>query len=271
MSVRKWQYLHSDCLIKIFQKVGQEAMVQVVPFVCKSWYQTSLDPLCWTYLSFSGDISIKGIKTLVDRSCGTAVEVVFGTSLRHDEFIYISERCPKVTVVSLPEILESSSCSCKDSCDCKENYDNIVPTVVRNWKNLQHLIIHTSFSFKEIITEVATHCKNLETLQVGRSYSFEISLKVVSVITSSLPRIKVLILGKGTEIPRECLLTLLSGCKELIRVDVRECFGFDADDEEILKMASHIKVFMAEGSKRQNDFMEFLYYLRDFGQANDEV
>ncbi|KAL5718929.1 hypothetical protein ACHQM5_011780 [Ranunculus cassubicifolius] len=255
MEVRNWQYLEGDCLVKIFQKVGIEAMMKAVPFVCKSWYKTSLDPLCWTYLYFAYELPTEAIEMLIDRSCGNAIDVFFEQDLCFDDFIYISERCPKVNVVRLPKCLNWCYCSYKSRCDCKEKEKKIVPTVVRNWKNLQHLIIDTSFYFKRIINEVATHCKNLETLQVSCTVKVEISLKEVSVITSSLPRIKVLILGKGTEIPRECLLTLLSGCKELIRVDVRECFGFDADDEEILKMASHIKVFMAEGSKRQTGSM----------------
>ncbi|KAL5718926.1 hypothetical protein ACHQM5_011777 [Ranunculus cassubicifolius] len=210
MEVRKWQYLQGDCLVKIFQKLGIEAMMKAVPFVCKSWYKTSLDPLCWKYLIFSYEFPTQGMKTLVDRSCGTAVELVFGTHLRHDDFIYISKRCPKVNVVRLPQFLK--------------------------------------------------------TLQVSCSWDSEISLKEVSIITSSLPKIKGLILGKSTEIARESLLTLLSGCKELIRVDVRECFGFDADDEEILKMASRIKVFMAEGSRRHNDLKESLYSM-----TNEEI
>ena len=35
-----------DCLVKVFQKVGMEALLLDVPFVCKSWYEATLNPKC---------------------------------------------------------------------------------------------------------------------------------------------------------------------------------------------------------------------------------
>lgn len=44
---RKWENLASDCLVYIFCYLGLEELTVVLPFVCKSWYEASLDPRCW--------------------------------------------------------------------------------------------------------------------------------------------------------------------------------------------------------------------------------
>ena len=38
--------------MQVFQKVGMEALLLAVPFVCKSWYQATLNPKCWQHLIF---------------------------------------------------------------------------------------------------------------------------------------------------------------------------------------------------------------------------
>ncbi|CAL2245398.1 unnamed protein product [Prunus armeniaca] len=47
---------------------------------------------------------------------------------------------------------------------------------------------------------------------------------------------------------------LLCGCKDLVMLDARDCFGFDENDNEISKLASHISKFMRSGF----EFPEFL-------------
>ncbi|KAF5183166.1 F-box/LRR-repeat protein [Thalictrum thalictroides] len=105
-SVRKkrWEDLNTDCLIKIFEKLGLESLIIDIPFVCKSWYKASLDPLLYKVLHFEVmpvedrttwatitapdkrfaqkkysklPPSIGFIKIAVKRSCGIATEVVF--------------------------------------------------------------------------------------------------------------------------------------------------------------------------------------------------
>ena len=49
---RIWGDLNSDCLVKIFGKVGMESLLLDIPFVCKSWYKASLDSSCWQCLIF---------------------------------------------------------------------------------------------------------------------------------------------------------------------------------------------------------------------------
>ncbi|KAM5560693.1 hypothetical protein ABKV19_021719 [Rosa sericea] len=49
---RRWEDLDEDCLANVFTKVGMESLLLAVPYVCKSWYATTLNPLSWRFLSF---------------------------------------------------------------------------------------------------------------------------------------------------------------------------------------------------------------------------
>ncbi|BBN68541.1 hypothetical protein Prudu_465S002800, partial [Prunus dulcis] len=43
---------------------------------------------------------------------------------------------------------------------------------------------------------------------------------------------------KGANVSRDSLVTLLCGCKDLVVLDIRDCIGFDENDDEILKWFS---------------------------------
>ncbi|KAH0976194.1 hypothetical protein GBA52_018093 [Prunus armeniaca] len=46
---------------------------------------------------------------------------------------------------------------------------------------------------------------------------------------------------EGAKVNRDGLVTLLRECKGLVMLDVRDCSGFDENNDEISKLASHIK------------------------------
>lgn len=46
-------------------------------------------------------------------------------------------------------------------------------------------------------------------------------------------------------------MVILQGCKELVRLGFCECVGFEVD-EEILKLASHIRTFEYECSRAKS-------------------
>ena len=48
----KWEDPNKDLLVDIFRRVGMESLLLDVPLVCKSWYKTNLDPMCWEHLNF---------------------------------------------------------------------------------------------------------------------------------------------------------------------------------------------------------------------------
>ncbi|CAL2262633.1 unnamed protein product [Prunus armeniaca] len=51
----------------------------------------------------------------------------------------------------------------------------------------------------------------------------------------------------GAKVNRDGLVTLMHGCKDLVMLDARDCSGFDENDDEISKIASHISQFKCDG------------------------
>ncbi|CAL8159683.1 unnamed protein product [Prunus armeniaca] len=51
----------------------------------------------------------------------------------------------------------------------------------------------------------------------------------------------------GAKVNRDGLVTLMRGCKDLVMLDAKDCSGFEENDDEISKIASHISQFMCEG------------------------
>ncbi|CAL2261954.1 unnamed protein product [Prunus armeniaca] len=64
----------------------------------------------------------------------------------------------------------------------------------------------------------------------------------------------------GAQVNRDGLVTLLRGCKDLVLLDARDCYGFDENDDEISKLESHISKFMCEGF----EFPKFLCGMDNF-------
>ena len=119
----------------------------------------------------------------------------------------------------------------------------IIPKFISKWKNLEMLKLG-KYYLKEILPQIGLHCNNFIWLSAPYNYFHKDD---ASALVASLPKLEYLDLhGGGFE--KEALLMILQGCKHLVHLDVRQCFGFDDDDAEILELASHIPVFMCEGS-----------------------
>ena len=101
------------------------------------------------------------------------------------------------------------------------------------------------FYMKSVLPQIGLHCNNFIWLSAPRA---GIRKYVASAIVASLPRLEYLDIPY-TFFEREALVIILQGCKKLVYLDVRKCFGFCDDDAEILELASHIPVFMCEGSR----------------------
>jgi hypothetical protein len=66
---RKWEDLPINCLVSVFEKVDLASRTLGVPFVCKSWFEASIEPGCWKVLDLrdtdifeSGSHFVKGFK-----------------------------------------------------------------------------------------------------------------------------------------------------------------------------------------------------------------
>ncbi|KAF9618070.1 hypothetical protein IFM89_000021 [Coptis chinensis] len=120
----------------------------------------------------------------------------------------------------------------------------------------------------EDLNYISEECKALKILSVpyfdatpeqsnfvGLFINSGIDIEEATSIVTNLPKIKYLSL-RNCSVPRECLIQILNGCRDLVLFDVRDCIGFDEDEEEILKIASHIKNFRLQGSMLYDYYYE---------------
>ncbi|KAJ6749500.1 hypothetical protein OIU85_000170 [Salix viminalis] len=233
MEERKWEDLEFDCLVNVLGRVDMESLLLYVPFVCKSWYEASLNPSCWKHLVFPQDMhsswDVEDL-TLIQKF-NLWCPALISLSLSADHFL-------------------SSEYSC------------ILPTLIGKWEHLESLWLANSDNLVDIITQISLACSNFSGLNVS---SATIGEKEASAIVTNLPNIKSLIL-RGAEIDLENVVIILQGCRNLVHLDVRNCTGFISDDERVLELASNIKTFMCEGSRLD----DYDYDYEDFGDDFDE-
>ncbi|KAL6146369.1 hypothetical protein ACLB2K_057049 [Fragaria x ananassa] len=172
MHKRRWENLCMDCITKVFARVGMESLILSLPFVCKSWYAATLDPLCWQYLYFpdlepsllTGPNSTKlesygpfydkfveeyhiernrsrfsitaFIKLVVNRSNGKALELKMPGFSTEEALRYVSDACPNLRVLNLPDDLQIFK------------HSGIIPEVIGKWKSLEQL--HLGSNLKKI-------------------------------------------------------------------------------------------------------------------------
>ncbi|KAK9933185.1 hypothetical protein M0R45_020389 [Rubus argutus] len=262
---RRWEELDVDCLVSIFGRVGMESLLLDVPFVCKSWYKATLNPSCWQSLIFpelttdpfgfnledtfierfvneyrldeSRFSATAFIKFVISRSKGKATALRLSRCASEDALKYAADDCHLFSWVSCPN---GSGIAPRFS----ENKSSIIQEVIGKWTHLEWLVLGSSYNLENFLGQICIHCKDLSRLSVANAY---IGKDTAVAIVSSLPKLKQLILKKAN-IGRDDLVTLLQGCKELVHLDVSDCIGFNEEDEEISKLASHIANFSSKGS-----------------------
>ncbi|KAF9625244.1 hypothetical protein IFM89_020830 [Coptis chinensis] len=259
MAERRWEDLNCDCLALVFERVGLKHLMLDVPLVCKSWYKAHLSPGCWKNLDFrfANDFSFGSsytnlIKFAVSRSCGTATMVALPNDCTFEDLNYISEECKALKILIVPYL------------DATPKQRQCIPELIAKLNYLENLGI-CGVELNKIVTQIGIHCSNFVGLFINSSIHFD---EATSIVTN-LPKIKHLSL-RNCSLPRECLIQILNGCRDLVLFDVRGCIGFDEDDEEILKLASHIKDFRPQGSMLYDDYYETGADYEDFtGNGSD--
>ncbi|XP_077215588.1 F-box/LRR-repeat protein At3g48880-like [Tasmannia lanceolata] len=136
---------------------------------------------------------------------------------------------------------------------CTRGAKIIVAELVGKLKHLEILLLEViPDSFTEILQVISNHCKNFVNLKA----SGWVDDNVASAIVMFLPKIKYLNLSAST-LSKKNLMVILEGCKDLELLYLKNCVGFDVD-EEILNRASHIRDFNCEGAQLEEDFL-FVY------------
>lgn len=261
---RKWENLPSDCLVSIFCYLGLVELTVTLPFVCKSWYEASLDPRCWKKLDFQAldfcsesnlerrfkqEYGVRSsfsfsafMKLCVSRSRGSAVELatpyIEGASILQD-LIFASIECPRLKVLAITGIYHQD--------------DNQLHDLISKWKELEILkITWKPISIVEILEQISINCPNFIGLHLyGLFHVVE-----TRAIARCIPRLKILMIS-GSTICKEDLMVILDGCKELEVLDVSNCAGFDVDNDIIMK-ASKIKKFECEGTTKEGGLIHYL-------------
>ncbi|KAJ6838406.1 F-box/LRR-repeat protein-like [Iris pallida] len=257
----KWKEMEMDCLVLIFQKLSLQDLTLNVSYVCKTWFQASLSPLCWRVLDFRTLDFTPGskfsrrfaaarypssrpaafsafMKLAVRRSCGAAVELRFPLffEVSTEDLVRASTGCPKLKVLGMDSLRPESELH--------------LPRLIGKWKELEQLEMETGpSSISDLAAAIGLDCRNFR----GLSMSGEVKMEDALAIVECLPKLKELNLSRSY-LPKRELLAIMDGCRELETLSVKYCVGFKADDEEILGRACGTIKLEHEGSKLREDF-----------------
>lgn len=157
----------------------------------------------------------------------------FKTGSIHSYVLLFFYRCPEIKTLSIPENLLFNK------------HMNL--ELIGKWKKLEvvSLDLGCSFYLEEILAVLIKECKQFCGLDLSNAYIFE---HEASTIVNLAPTIKYLNL-RGAKTNRYSVYMILKGCKDLVVFDARNCVGFNEDDSEISKHASHVKSFKCKGSQ----------------------
>ncbi|KAJ9693752.1 hypothetical protein PVL29_009622 [Vitis rotundifolia] len=244
-----------DCLVNVFRRVGMESLLLDVPFVGKSWYKASLDPKCWERLIFPKyikpddiwDNSPLGERLMMEYQESFSVTAFIKSVVAHSQRRATLLRLPICCTEEALEYAANESPSLKAlrlHDDLLFKKSTIIPKLISKWKNLEMLSLGSTHNMEEILAQISFHCNNFIMLFAPGIY---VGKDEATAIVTSLPNLKYLVL-KGSTIERENLVTVLQGCKKLLRLGVRKWIGFEENDAEILALAFYIPTFMCKGS-----------------------
>ncbi|XP_059650686.1 F-box/LRR-repeat protein At3g48880-like [Cornus florida] len=260
MEERKCEELNMDCLVNVLGRLGMESLLFDVPFVCKSRYKATLNPLCWQHLDFpktsnsfksrlldeyrsKGFKATELIKLAIDRSGGSAVSLVVPMYFTDEAFVCLAERL--VVEAVLPPLEGGMNLFAMDI-GCPALKFLTLPLVASN----------ESPFFSRFISK----WKSISGGYIEKDESL--------LIVTLLPNIKCLDL-RQTYLNREALVRILKCCRNLVYFDVRDCEGFEGD-EEILKLASHIPNFIYGSRVPEEGLICTFSGVPDDGWSEDE-
>jgi len=144
--------------------------------------------------------------------------------------------CPRLRRLALPQLTAGDEARLLD--------------LIPRWPLLEHLELDTkpSSSFPALAAQLALHCPGFASLKTSGAVKPEDA----AALARSLPGLRSLCLDRSY-LPREQLLAILAGCRDLREFCARGCVGFDDKDEEVLGRGARIQRFDVGGSKLVDD------------------
>lgn len=126
-------------------------------------------------------------------------------------------------------------------------------SLISKWSDLEWLEIESKPSnLREMVEQIGIHCSRFYGIKIRGLIREE----DVSGIVDFLPKIKVLDLS-GSRIGREEVLAIVDGCRELRRLSLKDCVGFEVD-EDVKWRARDIHVFEFEGCRIEDELINFV-------------
>ncbi|CAN6287452.1 unnamed protein product [Urochloa humidicola] len=262
-----WADMETDCLAQVFRRLDLEDLAASAPLVCRGWRRAAADPSLWRGLDLRRDhlarftpwsplaaafasrygvrrrFSLAGLLRLfLARARGSAVDIALppllsagGGELRH-----VSAACPRLRRLALPQLPAADEAA--------------LPELVPRWPLLEHLELDAkppsssspaaASSFPALVAKLGEHCPNFASLKTTGAVKPEDA----AALAQWLPRLRSLCLDRSY-MPRQELLAILAGCRELEELSARGCVGFDAGDEEVARRGARIQRFDVTGSK----------------------
>ncbi|KAM7488837.1 hypothetical protein LguiB_026321 [Lonicera macranthoides] len=273
--IQQWEDLSMDCLVNVFGRLGLESLVLDVPFVCKSWYNATLSPLCWQNLDFStisffgsfeprfekrirAELQVNGkinlnafVKFLLLRRGGFATRIVFPRCCKHEALVLAANVCPALKTLGLPIFVELDH----------DQHGKIttVKHLIRKWKDLDSLIMENSWEMIAILEQIGIHCKNVVSLSIKGTY---IDGSEALAIVTHMPNINSLFL-RQCDFKGANLLMILKGCNRLSSFDMSYCNVNSRGGDEILELASRIGMVKYLSNKNNHFYLESMEWKVD--------
>ncbi|CAL4934849.1 unnamed protein product [Urochloa decumbens] len=262
-----WADMDTDCLAHVFRRLDLEDLSASAPLVCRGWRRAASDPSLWRALDLRRDhlarfmpwsplaaafasrygvtrrFSLPGLLRLcLARAQGSAVDLALPPLLSSpaDDLLHISLQCPRLRRLALPQLPAADEARLAE--------------LIPRWPLLEHLELDakpSSSSFPALAEQLGRHCPNFASLKTTGAVKPEDA----AALARWLPRLRSLCLDRSY-MPRQELLAILAGCRELRELSARGCVGFDDADEEIARRGARIERFDVAGSRMVDELQD---------------
>uniref|UniRef100_A0ACD5W884 Uncharacterized protein n=1 Tax=Avena sativa TaxID=4498 RepID=A0ACD5W884_AVESA len=258
-----WAEMETDCLAHVFRRLSLDDLAAAAPLVCRGWRRAAADPSLWRALDLRHDhvarfmpwgalaaafarrygvnrFTFAGFLTLcLARAAGSVSQLALPPLLSCPaaaELDRVANDCPRLRRLALPPLLSAAD-------------EARLPELVPRWPLLQHLELDSKpSSFPAVAAQLGAHCPGFSGLKISGS----IKPEDAAAMAISLPRLRSLCLD-SSYLPKQELLAILAGCKQLVEFSARNCVGFNDKDEEVIRRGAGIDRFDIGGSRFVDD------------------
>nr|CAB3493931.1 unnamed protein product [Digitaria exilis] len=262
-----WADMETDCLAHVFRRLDLEDLAASAPLVCRGWRRAAADPSLWRALDLRRDhlarfmpwsplaaafalrygvatrFSLPGfLRLCLARAQGSADHLALPPLLAStaDELQHISLQCPRLRRLALPALPAGDEARLVD--------------LIPRWPLLEHLELDAKPSatfFPALAEQLGRHCPKFASLKTSGAVKPEDA----AALATWLPGLRSLCLDRSY-LPKQELLAILAGCRNLRELSARCCVGFDEGDEEIARRGARIERFDVAGSRAVDELEE---------------